>query len=150
MDYQQEAEKLLHVIKQAMKSPEINRINGFARGDMPVLGYLKKHEDKPTSPSEIGDYCNVSTARVATILGNLENKGFIRREIDRKDRRKIIVSLTAEGDQVFCQLKNKMILSLATRLEIMGEKDSQDLIRTFQKFIDTLEKEDVRAARSEA
>ncbi len=51
-------------------------------------------------PSDIARYTTTSTARIATILNNLEDKKMITREISREDRRKILVGITDKGKKI--------------------------------------------------
>ena len=54
----------------------------------------------PMSAGELSDATGLSTAATTTLLDRLEKKGFIRRERDPEDRRRIRAELSDEGSQV--------------------------------------------------
>lgn len=135
MDYHQAARDLLHTLKTANRLAAFKRLNEYTRGEMAVLSYLRIHENEIIVPSEISDFCKISSARVATVLNTLEDKGYVTRNIHRSDRRKILVSLTASGKTRAYAAKEETIGHLIQVLEIMGEQDTIDFIRTLQVFL---------------
>ena len=97
MDYNQAAETFLSCVKSRSKTEVMSRFSKYAHGEKLVLVGLYKNTGSPILPSDIAKETNMSTARVATILNNLEEKGLVTREISRTDRRKILVAITAKG-----------------------------------------------------
>jgi len=97
------------------------------KGGSFVLYYLSRHEG--AVPTEISDAIGVSTARMAAALNNLEEKGFITREIDKEDRRKIIVKLTVAGHGVVEQQAKDRLNHFAVMLEKLGEHDAREYVR---------------------
>ncbi|NLK22290.1 MAG: MarR family transcriptional regulator [Epulopiscium sp.] len=80
-------------------------------------------------PSDISNEMNISSARVAAMLNNLENKGLITREIDKSDRRRILVELTQDGIE-FTKDRNKTVVNYTVRiLKLLGEHDAKELVR---------------------
>ena len=63
------------------------------------LSQLPGGEDKVTA-SQIHSLGGISKPGISQILNSLENKELIRREIDKRDRRAIAVSLTPKGESV--------------------------------------------------
>ena len=66
-----------------------------SRGEMGVLGLLS--QCGTTSPTNLAESLNVTTARIANTLKTLERKGFVRRKTNPKDRRGVIVTIPPEG-----------------------------------------------------
>ena len=66
-----------------------------SRGEMGVLGLLS--QCGTTSPTNLAESLNVTTARIANTLRTLERKGFVRRKTNPDDRRGVIVTITPEG-----------------------------------------------------
>jgi DNA-binding MarR family transcriptional regulator len=84
------------------------------------------------------DLC-ISKSAVSQSLGVLEKKGLINREIDRDDRRKVLVTLTDQGEIVLHQAEkqaNQMFESIVSR---MGENKVRKLLDLFALFTDTVE-----------
>ncbi|MDR0199297.1 MAG: MarR family winged helix-turn-helix transcriptional regulator [Streptococcaceae bacterium] len=138
MDFSKAASDLMQIVKQATKSEEVQHLNKVGRGEIPILVYLKHHETDDVTPSDLAEDGQISSARVATLLAGLEDHGLVKREIDKHDRRKIIVKLTGKGRTKLNQQREIMEGRVQKTLEAMGERDTQDFLRTFQKFLDTL------------
>ena len=49
------------------------------------------------SAGELGEATGVSSAAATTLLDRLERKGFVRRQRDAVDRRRVLVELTPQG-----------------------------------------------------
>lgn len=136
MDYNQAAEQFLSSVKKRGKAEIINRFNSYSHGEQLVLSYLYKQAGKQIVPSEIAKYTNTSTARVATILNNLEEKHMITREISRTDRRKILVAITDKGRRRAVEIKQEGCSKIARIFEEMGEEKTMDFIDNFQLFLE--------------
>ena len=61
---------------------------------------LMKHVSETASLTEIREYLSITKAAVSQMLSSLEKRGFLTREIDRANRRNLIVFLTPAGQQV--------------------------------------------------
>ena len=66
----------------------------FSQGEMRLLGCLHAGADGRTA-GELSMLLELSTARIAAMLNNLERKGAITRARDEADRRRVVVRLTA-------------------------------------------------------
>ena len=65
----------------------------FSQGEMRLLGCLNAGADGRTA-GELSTLLDLSTARIAAMLNNLERKGAITRARDTADRRRVVVRLT--------------------------------------------------------
>lgn len=86
--------------------------------------------------SDIREYLSISKAAVSQMLGSLEKKGFINRDIDRNNRRNLIVTLTPEGHRILeCQYSqfNNKIEKIIDRL---GEDDVNQMITIVNHMIE--------------
>ena len=70
----------------------------FSQGEMRLLGCLNAGADGRTA-GELSTLLDLSTARIAAMLNNLERKGAITRARDTADRRRVVVRLTEQGRQ---------------------------------------------------
>jgi len=136
MKYEQAAVDFISALKSTNKSKLMGNMNQYSKGENSVLAHLYHHDNEAIVPSDLSKCTHTSTARVATILNSLEEKGFITREIDKCDRRKILVRITDEGVEQAKKSKQQVLGNLAGIFEQMGEKDTQDFIRTFSKFVE--------------
>ena len=90
----------------------------FSQGEMRLLGCLNAGADGRTA-GELSTLLDLSTARIAAMLNNLERKGAITRARDTADRRRVVVRLTEQG-------RNEVQTSFYRR---MGEADTRELLR---------------------
>jgi DNA-binding MarR family transcriptional regulator len=97
-------------------------------GEMFVLSVIATASDA-VSPGEISAVCGVTTARVAMALKMLEDKGWIIRETDRNDRRRTLVTVTAEGSAAFKRHDAERHIMLEQLLRELGENDAREYVR---------------------
>jgi DNA-binding MarR family transcriptional regulator len=73
------------------------------------------------------------------MLGVMEQKGYIIRDINKANRRKQSLSLTEKGHAVVKEREHRFMELLAEIIDRFGEKEMKQLIRLFGRFMDTLE-----------
>lgn len=139
MDYSKLAVELLSKMQSLRKAKPQRNIDEALQGEAFVLNYIASHGDE-VIPGEIGQEMNVSSARIAQTLNSIEKKGWITRQIDTSDRRKIIVKLTPEGKNEAEKL-NQRVMDIATKmLAQLGEHDAKEYVRITGKLADTCSK----------
>ncbi len=106
------------------------------QGELAVLRYLSKGECEPT---EISTHFKISAGRVTNILTALEKKKFIVREHSIKDRRKVIVKITEIGKAKVKTIHNNMVGEIKELLVLLGENDSNELVRIMKKISEIIE-----------
>lgn len=137
MDSHALAKELLALMFSLNKSRPQRRINESMRGENFVMHYIIFH-DGPVQPSEISNFMNISTARAAAALNNLERKGLITRRIDLNDRRRILVELTEQGRD-FAKNQQEQMQSHATELlDRLGEPDATEAIRILKRVTEIM------------
>lgn len=110
----------------------------FSNGHAPTLTSAKNLHSKivPVSvgPGDISREMGISSARVATALNNLESKGLLTRQIDIRDRRKILIELTDKGGEQAKNNKDMFIGQVAKMFEFLGEADADEYIRITKRL----------------
>ena len=109
------------------------------QGETYVLIFIKESSGK-VIPSDISNAVGVSSARVATALNGLEEKGLITRTIDSEDRRKIIVEVTPKGAEYAEEQQNKAIERMRSIISMLGEEDSKELVRIIGRLAEIISK----------
>lgn len=66
-------------------------------------------DGQPHSAYEIAEFIGLSNSRVSKIIMSVEEKGWIMREIGTEDKRKMIFSLSKEGESVVRKMKKQSI-----------------------------------------
>lgn len=100
----------------------------FSQGEMRLLGCLNAGADGRTA-GELSTLLDLSTARIAAILNNLERKGAITRARDTADRRRVVVRLTEQGRNEVQTSFNEAVACLSEVYRRMGEADTRELLR---------------------
>lgn len=136
MDYNKLAKDFLAVIKGQKKQHIVSRFSLYSHGEYQVLFYLYKNAGKAIVPSDIAQFTNTSTARIATILNNLENKKMVTREISRLDRRKILVAITDKGRKNAEGAQSLVLERIGRTLEAMGEEQAKQFIKNLELFFE--------------
>ena len=100
----------------------------FSQGEMRLLGCLNAGADGRTA-GELSTLLDLSTARIAAILNNLERKGAITRVRDTADRRRVVVRLTDQGRHEVQTSLDEAVACLSEVYRRMGEADTRELLR---------------------
>lgn len=128
MNYEELAKQFLHNSYQYRSRGHQKRFDDNMHGETFAMSYIYR-QGGTVLPSDISSVMNISSARVAAMLNNLENKGLITREIDKSDRRRVLVELTQNGME-FAKNHNKAIMNYTIRtLKLLGEHDAKELVR---------------------
>lgn len=138
-----EAKQLITLL-QEVHTKKKKKVNFLIKGEDAILMYLLKgNVDKTVTPTEISESLKISTARVAASLNGLESKGLLTREIDPNDRRKIIIDLTKKGIIQAEELAESHLNNISRILSLLGEEDTQALIKIVTKFKDLLSEDEI-------
>ncbi|NLE90427.1 MAG: MarR family transcriptional regulator [Dehalococcoidales bacterium] len=86
--------------------------------------------------ADIRTYLQVTKGAVSQMLGSLEKKGFINRDIDKSNRRNLIVTLTPEGRQILEQQYSAFSDRLETIISRLGEDDVRQMVGIVNRMIE--------------
>ena len=131
MDYEAAAEKLLKY-SRALAKGSLGTAYGMSMGEAPVLDYVVSQQDG-VYPSDLAKRLGYSRSRMTRILDALEAKGFVSRETDEHDRRKVVVRATQEGVTHAHESKSEGVNDLTQSLSMLGEHDTRELIRVLER-----------------
>ena len=94
--------------------------------------------------SEIQENMYISKPAVSQTLNNLEKKGYIIREIDMRDRRKISVQPTSTGEEVLTRSSMTYDEKIQYLFDQFGQDNMDQLLQLLNKLadlVDDLDKE---------
>jgi DNA-binding MarR family transcriptional regulator len=134
MNYLGLARQFLNSLFQLKKHGHRKKISENMQGEALAMLYVLEQKDI-VLPSEMSNEMNISSARVAAMLNSLESKELITRQIDKTDRRKILVSLTQKGIELALKHRQQVENHTAQILELLGEHDASELIRITEKLV---------------
>lgn len=115
------------------------RVSNAVSGEMAVMRALMLANGE-LSPSQIADRAWVSTPRVANILRSLETKGWITREPDKTDRRRVIVNVTDRGVAALEEKRRLSRRKTGEFLAELGSDDAHELVRLIHRMNEIIEK----------
>lgn len=133
MYYEALAKELLTIKVDLLRDPTQQKLSKMLRGEMFVLNYLNEHEGE-VHPKELSEKLSVSTARIATLLGHMEEKNLITRFTDAADNRQVIVRLTDSGREVIDKARTELFRYVTKMLEDLGPDDANEFIRLQKKL----------------
>ena len=122
----------------------------FTRGEAGVIRTLHLADDAGEhglTPTQIAERSYLSSARTANVLRALECKGWIRREHDTADRRRVTVTLTEAGEEERARRRAQMDAEAGEFLRQLGAQDASEAIRILKRCNEIL---NTRTERSEA
>lgn len=102
MDAGQE-EQLRILIQRVSRRIRVERGANVSDSHLGVLGWL--HREGPTTPGELAVRERVSPPSMNRTLNALAEAGRVRRDPSPDDARKVIVSITAEGEALIAETK---------------------------------------------
>ena len=89
--------------------------------------------------TDIHSKLHVSKPAFSQMLNSLEKKGYIQREIDQRDRRRLVTTLTPEGDKTLQAMKDHADKTITEIISRFGEENTMQLITLFNRFADISE-----------
>jgi len=117
----------------------LQRIDIQSMGIGNVLGFLLC-SDHEVSAGEISEYMNVSTARVAVLLKKMADKGLITRKPDPHDGRRVLVSITENGKELFTEKQREILLYGSAIVEHFGENRVREFIKSCKDIKDVVDR----------
>lgn len=128
-------DELVEELECLTAGKHLQDFNRSGRGELFILKYLFEKNTK-VIPSELSEALQSSTARISALLGKLEKKGQICREIDPSNRRNILVSITDAGCKRIQTLMQQIKQHMTCVLTEMGEQDANELVRLMKSFFE--------------
>jgi len=125
-------------IMSKRKSGSLDQIMREQKGESFVLHVLSGKAEM--LPSELSSALGTSAARISAVLGTLEKKGLVVRQIDLNNRRNILVSITDNGRKRVKIEKRKWGKTLEQVFLEMGEEDTQAYLRLSNQFFELMQK----------
>lgn len=108
---------------------------GLTLGQFAVLEVL--YHKGALSIGEIKDAVLSSDGTIPVVIGNLQKQGLIQKEVDSKDRRRSIVSLTEEGTHVIEEVYPKNEALIDEEFSCWDEADKRQIIKLLKKYTRT-------------
>ncbi|MDF2801371.1 MAG: MarR family transcriptional regulator [Anaerocolumna sp.] len=135
--------KLIHKIQSKNKTSvfpgEFMMLNAIYQR----INCIKENNSKElgVKVSELSENLHSTMPATSKMLNNLEDKGYILRITDTKDRRVVYINLTESGTAIIKNAFAKMHELSVNAIIRLGEEDAKELIRILTKFYDAMDTE---------
>ena len=127
------------MLHSTLANPQaISKTCEIPQSHMRVLFMLKWSEKK--TMSEIAKFLSVSKPNLTPIIDRLIEEGYVERSENKKDRRKLLISLTNQGMEYLKDLNDRVKQHTRERLEGLSEEDLTALHGHTQKMIEIIDK----------
>jgi MarR family 2-MHQ and catechol resistance regulon transcriptional repressor len=106
--------------------------DGLTEGQWGVLAAL--HQLGPLTQHALGTKNLTSGANISIIVANLERRGWVARERDADDRRRVQVALTATGRRLVERVLPRQVALVVELLIVLGAREQEELGRMCRRL----------------
>jgi Transcriptional regulators len=85
---------------------------------------------------------NATMGATSKMLRSVEEKGYIERKLDDRDRRVVYIALTEKGEEMIAGAKRQMDDRVDRIIEKVGEEDTAEFLRILRKVTAILQEEE--------
>lgn len=96
------------------------------------------HIIKNVNIKSIAQAMNISYGRISHILNALENKGFVKRDFNKKDKRNIVISLTNKAKDVIEKAHSQYMDLHNQILNTMDNNKKEALVNTLEEYLQSV------------
>jgi MarR family transcriptional repressor of emrRAB len=107
---------------------------GFAEAEFRVLTTLFSQPNGVAHPSDLCVRASQSPANMSRISDNLVSRGLITRVLSVHDRRKMVLRITEEGEELVRQLLPKLWVPLRALLTDFPESEQSQLVELLKRL----------------
>lgn len=125
--------EMMEAMDRCKKGPPHKEISATMRGEMAVL-YLLENESISMTAGEISRTLEMTTSRIAAVLGSLEKKEMILRQTDPTDKRRVLVTLTQQGSSFYRRRRQEVLEQMTEMLCFLGEEDAEHFVRIMKRL----------------
>ena len=122
------ATQLLECFENFNTERVLDRLKLSYKGENIILFFLMELGGRGT-PGELCEKVDFSAARLSAIIKSLENKGYVEKIVNEKDKRSSIVAITSDGFMYYMTLRRQIFENALTIIDQLGEDDVKELLR---------------------
>jgi DNA-binding MarR family transcriptional regulator len=123
------ASDLRTVVARLMKKLRKTSVTGqmLSLTERSTMSALQQH--KQLLPNELASMEKITNQSMSQVLSHLLELGFITRTASETDKRKVIISLTEEGERILLQVRSERDEWLANAIEETFNEEEEVLLR---------------------
>lgn len=127
-----------------LHSKKIERLSGLTGPQLLVMQVIARQG--PLTPGAVAKEVSLSQATVTTILDRLERKGYLQRERSSQDKRMVLVSLTANGQEVLSRAPALLQESFTQRFGELTDWEQNLILSSLQRVAMMMNADELDAA----
>lgn len=142
-------ERILRSLRRISRAIELHskQLKADVRLTAPQLICLRELRDvEQTTPSQLAHAVSLSQATITGILDRLESRGLVARERNPRDKRRVLVELTAEGRAAVDAAPLPLHARFAARLAKLTEEERSQIESVLARIVRMMEAEAIDAA----
>jgi DNA-binding MarR family transcriptional regulator len=130
-----ELDTLVLPLMNLMQQDFLESIKPFSLN--PGAAILLEHVAKGVKhPKELAGLLDTVPPVISALLGELEGKGLIERQIDPDDKRRVKLTLSKEGKELHEKIRERSLALGGERLSKLSDTELSSLIRIFRKLLE--------------
>jgi MarR family transcriptional regulator, multiple antibiotic resistance protein MarR len=130
-----ELDTLVMPLMNLMQQDFLESIKPFSLN--PGAAILLEHVAKGVKhPKELASLLDTVPPVISAILGELEDKGLIERQIDPDDKRRVKLTLSKGGKELHEKIRERSVALGGERLSKLSDTELTNLIRIFRKLLE--------------
>lgn len=130
-----ELDTLVMPLMSLMQQDFLESIKPFSLN--PGAAILLEHVAKGVKhPKELAQLLETVPPVISALLGELEGKNLIQRQIDPDDKRRVQLTLSKEGKRLHEKIRERSMQLGGERLSKLSEKELSNLITIFRKLLE--------------
>lgn len=95
--------------------------------------------NKITEPTILAEELLIPKQTITSMLDKLEKKGYVKRQHNENDRRKVNVMLLPEGEKLLLQVQHTIDYAERYIMNHIGKDELEDMLNKYQKIISLLQ-----------
>ena len=144
MTEQEIRKKFLKIGQRFGKIKMLINYGNVSKAEFAVLITLKRRQEMTRNEngvyvSQLARELKISSPAVSRMLGNLESKGLIGRNVDKENRRNTYVYLTAQGEEEIAETERLLDEAVTKVVRQMGKEDVEQLLNLWEKMVCIME-----------
>lgn len=129
-----------------LESKRVEKNFGISIPQLLTLKFLNETDGYKSTMKGIKEMLSLNASTVTGIVARLEQKGFVARLPDPKDKRSTPIILTSKGANLLKNTKESLHEKISKNLDKISEEEYEKILVSFETIIDFLNIEDLDAS----
>ena len=123
---------------------------GLRKSEFVMLEIIERengNREQGVLASDIAKRLRITAPAVSKMLRSMEEKGYVERRVNEKDRRNTRVSITPDGKEAEQQVRRQMQEFITGVIERLGEDRTKEMILLMNQYTEIMQEENQNRKR---